>query len=240
MKYQQCALGSLFVYTVSGSNADPRVPSGKNSRTRGSEHCVEPARQLDARFAEAEFDCFTGLPDRPAPSPSRSRRGLVGAEVSAWPNLDSLARRDDAIPRHASDMMLAARSSSKLVGCSDGASSFKICGMTPSGGAPSGRSAFGGSAVDVRDGFIHFSTAEQLAETAAEHFAGRADLRAARRRRGGARRGAALRAFARRRALPASLRRRCPLAAVRFVEPMPLGADGIRPRLPPAERLRSP
>jgi uncharacterized protein (DUF952 family) len=32
--------------------------------------------------------------------------------------------------------------------------------------------AFTGSAVDVRDGFIHFSTAEQLRETAARHFAG--------------------------------------------------------------------
>jgi uncharacterized protein (DUF952 family) len=30
--------------------------------------------------------------------------------------------------------------------------------------------------VDVRDGFIHFSTAAQLAETAAKHFAGLTDL----------------------------------------------------------------
>ena len=28
----------------------------------------------------------------------------------------------------------------------------------------------------MRDGFIHFSTAEQLAETAAKHFAGQTDL----------------------------------------------------------------
>lgn len=33
-----------------------------------------------------------------------------------------------------------------------------------------------GSAVDRRDGFIHFSTAEQAAETAAKHFAGQRDL----------------------------------------------------------------
>ena len=33
-----------------------------------------------------------------------------------------------------------------------------------------------GSAVDRRDGFIHFSTAEQVAETAAKHFAGQHDL----------------------------------------------------------------
>lgn len=35
---------------------------------------------------------------------------------------------------------------------------------------------FDGSAVDVRDGFIHFSGASQLAETAARHFAGQRDL----------------------------------------------------------------
>jgi uncharacterized protein (DUF952 family) len=33
-----------------------------------------------------------------------------------------------------------------------------------------------GSDVDVRDGFIHFSTAAQVAETAARHFAGQTDL----------------------------------------------------------------
>lgn len=36
--------------------------------------------------------------------------------------------------------------------------------------------AFHGSEHDVRDGFIHFSTAEQVAETAAKHYAGRANL----------------------------------------------------------------
>ncbi len=35
---------------------------------------------------------------------------------------------------------------------------------------------YGGSDVDRRDGFIHFSTAAQVAETAAKHFAGRRDL----------------------------------------------------------------
>lgn len=33
-----------------------------------------------------------------------------------------------------------------------------------------------GSAVDIKDGFIHFSTAEQAAETAAKWFAGQRDL----------------------------------------------------------------
>ena len=35
---------------------------------------------------------------------------------------------------------------------------------------------FTGSAVDLADGYIHFSTAAQAAETARRHFAGQADL----------------------------------------------------------------
>jgi uncharacterized protein (DUF952 family) len=35
---------------------------------------------------------------------------------------------------------------------------------------------FSGSEVDRRDGFIHFSSAAQVAETAAKHFAGQGDL----------------------------------------------------------------
>jgi uncharacterized protein (DUF952 family) len=35
---------------------------------------------------------------------------------------------------------------------------------------------FEGSAVDLADGFIHFSTAAQAAETARRHFAGQPDL----------------------------------------------------------------
>ena len=35
---------------------------------------------------------------------------------------------------------------------------------------------FAGSPVDTVDGFIHFSTAAQVAETAARHFAGETDL----------------------------------------------------------------
>lgn len=36
--------------------------------------------------------------------------------------------------------------------------------------------AFEGSAVDLADGYIHFSEAGQLRETARKHFAGRDDL----------------------------------------------------------------
>jgi uncharacterized protein (DUF952 family) len=35
---------------------------------------------------------------------------------------------------------------------------------------------FEGSAVDLTDGFIHFSAADQAAETARRYFAGRSDL----------------------------------------------------------------
>ena len=35
---------------------------------------------------------------------------------------------------------------------------------------------FRGSPVDLADGYIHFSTAEQAKETAARHFAGQRDL----------------------------------------------------------------
>ena len=36
--------------------------------------------------------------------------------------------------------------------------------------------SFKGAPVDLRDGFIHFSTAAQLRETAEKHFTGKADL----------------------------------------------------------------
>ncbi|WP_421590828.1 DUF952 domain-containing protein [Shinella sp. M27] len=35
---------------------------------------------------------------------------------------------------------------------------------------------FEGAAIDLTDGYIHFSTASQAKETAARHFAGQADL----------------------------------------------------------------
>ncbi|MDP3255750.1 MAG: DUF952 domain-containing protein [Bosea sp. (in: a-proteobacteria)] len=35
---------------------------------------------------------------------------------------------------------------------------------------------FDGAAIDLSDGYIHFSTGDQLRETAAKHFAGQRDL----------------------------------------------------------------
>lgn len=38
------------------------------------------------------------------------------------------------------------------------------------------KGSFSGSPVDAKDGYIHFSTASQVRETAAKHFAGATDL----------------------------------------------------------------
>lgn len=84
---------------------------------------------------------------------------------------------------------------------------------------------FRGSEVDARDGFIHFSTAAQVKETAAKHFAGAHDLllvcvdaaRLGDRLRWEPSRGGAL--------FP-HLYGPLDLAAVVEVSPLPLGIDG--------------
>lgn len=57
----------------------------------------------------------------------------------------------------------------------DGLSIYKVCPAAEWSGAVAA-GAFRGSPVDLRDGFIHFSTGAQLAETVRRHFAGQADL----------------------------------------------------------------
>ncbi len=52
---------------------------------------------------------------------------------------------------------------------------YKICEHA-SWRAAQAEGEFRGSPDDERDGFMHFSTAAQLAETAARHFAGKSDL----------------------------------------------------------------
>ncbi len=92
---------------------------------------------------------------------------------------------------------------------------------------------FQGSEVDLRDGFIHFSSGAQVAETAARHFAGQNDLLLVHvddealgmhlkwePSRGGA--------------LFPHLYGDLDLAAVAKVEPLPLGPDGQH-RFPPLE-----
>lgn len=84
---------------------------------------------------------------------------------------------------------------------------------------------FAGAPVDLADGYIHFSTAGQVAETARRHFAGQADLLLVavsadllgENLRWESSRGGAI--------FP-HLYGVLPLAAVRWVRPLPLGADG--------------
>ncbi|MGQ3353383.1 MAG: DUF952 domain-containing protein [Phreatobacter sp.] len=84
---------------------------------------------------------------------------------------------------------------------------------------------FTGAPVDLADGFIHFSTAAQVRETAAKHFAGAADLVLV--AVDGAALGAAL-VFepSRGGALFPHLYGDLPMSAVRWVKPLPMGANG--------------
>ncbi|MCO5091777.1 DUF952 domain-containing protein [Bosea sp. (in: a-proteobacteria)] len=52
---------------------------------------------------------------------------------------------------------------------------YKIC-PAPLWREAEARGRFDGAPVDLADGYIHFSTAAQLAETAAKHFAGQDGL----------------------------------------------------------------
>jgi len=52
---------------------------------------------------------------------------------------------------------------------------YKICPRS-AWQAAEAAGRFDGAAIDLADGFIHFSTAAQVAETAAKHFAGQSDL----------------------------------------------------------------
>ncbi len=90
-----------------------------------------------------------------------------------------------------------------------------------------------GSADDVRDGFLHLSTAAQLRGSAAKHRAGEAGLVLV--EVDAARLGEALRfeAAGSRPGLFPHLYGVLPLEAVVSAEPLPLAADGLH-RFPPA------
>jgi len=84
---------------------------------------------------------------------------------------------------------------------------------------------FTGAPVDLADGFIHFSTAAQAAETAARHFAGVSDLVLV--AVDSAALGEALRYEpSRGSALFPHLYGALPMSAVRWVKPLPLRSDG--------------
>ena len=84
---------------------------------------------------------------------------------------------------------------------------------------------FRGAAIDLKDGYIHFSTAHQVAETAAKHFAGQDNLVlvAVEAEVLGS---ALVREPARGGALFPHLYGTLPMKAVVWVKPMPRGADG--------------
>ena len=93
---------------------------------------------------------------------------------------------------------------------------------------------FRGAGIDTRDGYIHFSTASQVKETAARHFAGVSDLLLIAIDAG--RLGGALRwEPARDGASFPHLYGELPLACVLWVKPLPLAADGrhVFPELVP-------
>ena len=91
---------------------------------------------------------------------------------------------------------------------------------------------FTGAPVDLADGYIHFSAADQVAETAAKHFAGQRDLVLVAVAADAL--GAGLKwEPSRGGALFPHLYAALPLRAVRWVKPLPLGPDGrhVVPRL---------
>jgi uncharacterized protein (DUF952 family) len=84
---------------------------------------------------------------------------------------------------------------------------------------------FDGAPVDLADGFIHFSDASTVAETAARHFAGQSDLVLIAVEE--ERLGDALRwEMSRGETLFPHLYAALPMSAVAWVAPLPLGPDG--------------
>ena len=85
---------------------------------------------------------------------------------------------------------------------------------------------FDGAPIDIADGFIHFSTAEQVRETAAKHFAGQGGLLLI--AVDASRLGSALKyEVSRGGALFPHLYAPLDPAAALWVEPLPLGPNGV-------------
>ncbi len=84
---------------------------------------------------------------------------------------------------------------------------------------------FTGAPIDLADGYIHFSTAEQVKQTAALHFKGQSDLMLAAIDAGAL--GSALKYEpSRGGALFPHLYGQLPISAVRWAKPLPLGEQG--------------
>jgi uncharacterized protein (DUF952 family) len=101
---------------------------------------------------------------------------------------------------------------------------YKICDAA-AWQAAERRGEFAGAPIDLVDGYIHFSAADQVAETAAKHFVGQRDLVLV---------AVAVDALgpalkwepSRGGALFPHLYGILPLRAVRWAKPLPLGPDG--------------
>jgi uncharacterized protein (DUF952 family) len=104
---------------------------------------------------------------------------------------------------------------------------YKICEQA-SWRAAMAAGEYRGSADDDRDGFIHFSTAGQLPETAAKHFAKQTDLMLVA-VDGDALRGKLKWEPSRGGDLFPHLYAKLPLSAVRWSRPLPDELDGHRP-----------
>jgi len=102
---------------------------------------------------------------------------------------------------------------------------YKIC-PEPLWRAAEKVGRFDGAPIDLADGYIHFSGADQARETAAKHFAGQRDLLIVAVDAG--RLGDALRwEVSRGGALFPHLYAPLDVTAVLWVKPLPLGADGM-------------
>ncbi len=103
---------------------------------------------------------------------------------------------------------------------------YKICERAAWQAAKSA-GLYRGSALDISDGFIHFSSAAQVSETAAKHFAGQTDLILV--AADGDALGAALKWEASRGGAQfPHLYAALPLTAVRWARPLPDEIDGRR------------
>ena len=138
--------------------------------------------------------------------------GIITSKAGGlpWPSLNN-RRRADTVPVDN--------------GATVSTTIYKIC-EEAAWRAAERAGVFRGAPVDLKDGFIHFSTAAQVAETAARHFAGIDGLVLVAVDAGAL--GAALRWEPSRGGdLFPHLYGELPLAGmVRWVEPLPRGADG--------------
>jgi uncharacterized protein (DUF952 family) len=101
---------------------------------------------------------------------------------------------------------------------------YKICDAT-AWRAADRAGIFAGAPVDLADGYIHFSAADQVADTAAKHFAGQRNLVLVAVDADAL--GPALKwEPSRGGALFPHLYGKLPLTAVRWNKPLPLGPDG--------------